>query len=154
MKIRETIKSLLKKKALTVILIFSGLAIGMGIYTFVYARGYSYLSDSPGVCANCHIMNEQYDGWIKGSHHGVAVCNDCHTPEGFIGKYFTKALNGYNHSYAFTTGDFHEPVRINDRNREITENACRKCHGEFVEMAEHASSEKISCLRCHSSAGH
>jgi hypothetical protein len=25
-------------------------------YTFVYAKGYSYLTNDPGACANCHIM--------------------------------------------------------------------------------------------------
>jgi cytochrome c nitrite reductase small subunit len=33
-----------------------GLAAGLGAFTFVYARGYSYLSNDPSACANCHIM--------------------------------------------------------------------------------------------------
>ena len=33
-----------------------GIAIGLGSYTFVYARGYSYLTNDPAACANCHIM--------------------------------------------------------------------------------------------------
>ena len=37
-----------------------GLAIGVGAYTFVYARGYSYLSDNAEGCANCHVMQQQY----------------------------------------------------------------------------------------------
>jgi cytochrome c nitrite reductase small subunit len=44
-----------------------GLAVGVGGYTFVYARGGSYLTDDPAACANCHVMREQYDGWIKSS---------------------------------------------------------------------------------------
>jgi cytochrome c nitrite reductase small subunit len=31
-----------------------GLAVGLGAYTFVYARGYAYLSNDPAACANCH----------------------------------------------------------------------------------------------------
>ena len=38
-----------------------GLAIGVGAYTFVYAQGYSYLTDNPAACANCHVMNDQYN---------------------------------------------------------------------------------------------
>ena len=53
-----------------------GAAIGIGGYTFIYAKGYSYLTNDPGACANCHIMREQYDGWVKSSHRAVAVCND------------------------------------------------------------------------------
>ena len=49
-------------------------------YTFAYARGWAYMTDDPRACANCHVMNEQYDGWIKSSHRSVAVCNDCHVP--------------------------------------------------------------------------
>ncbi len=30
-----------------------GLAVGIGSYTFVYARGASYLTNDPGACANC-----------------------------------------------------------------------------------------------------
>ena len=56
-----------------------GLAIGIGAYTFVYAKGGSYLTNDPAACANCHIMDEHYAAWQKSSHHAVAGCNDCHT---------------------------------------------------------------------------
>jgi cytochrome c nitrite reductase small subunit len=63
-----------------------GLAIGISGFTFVYAKGASYLTDDPRACANCHVMSEQYTGWLGSSHRAVAVCNDCHTPKGFIAK--------------------------------------------------------------------
>ncbi|MGH7473570.1 MAG: NapC/NirT family cytochrome c, partial [Candidatus Methylomirabilales bacterium] len=50
-----------------------GLAVGIGAYTFVYAKGASYLTNDPAACANCHIMREHYDGWSKSSHRAVAV---------------------------------------------------------------------------------
>jgi len=136
-----------------------GLTIGVGIYTFVYARGASYLTNDPAACANCHIMQDQYDGWLTGPHRSVAVCNDCHTPPGLIPKYATKALNGFWHSYAFTTGDFHEPIRIKGRNQRVTEKACRKCHAPLVLAIEgpegaHQDGQELSCLRCHSDVGH
>jgi cytochrome c nitrite reductase small subunit len=80
-----------------------GLAVGVGTYTFVYARGYSYMTDNAEACVNCHIMQDQFSGWVKSSHRAVAVCNDCHTPPGFVAKYATKARNGFWHSYYFTT---------------------------------------------------
>lgn len=140
-----------------------GVLVGLGGYTFIYARGYSYLLDDPAACANCHIMREQFDGWIKSSHRSVAACNDCHAPHDVIGKYLTKARNGFWHSFYFTTNTFHEPIRIVPRDREITENACRACHGDIIEsmgvargtgagMA--AARDDISCIRCHSSVGH
>jgi cytochrome c nitrite reductase small subunit len=39
-----------------------GLLVGLGLYTFVYAKGASYLTNDPAACVNCHVMNEQYDG--------------------------------------------------------------------------------------------
>src|SRR5262245_16708261 len=54
-----------------------GAAAGVGVYTFVYAKDASYLTNNPASCANCHVMNEQYDGWLKSSHRGIATCNDC-----------------------------------------------------------------------------
>jgi cytochrome c nitrite reductase small subunit len=132
-----------------------GLAAGVGSYTFVYARGASYLTDNPAACANCHIMREQYDGWMKSSHRAAAVCNDCHTPAGFFAKYATKANNGFWHSFGFTSGRFHEPIRIKPHNREIAEQACRKCHQDIVEAIEgmHADAS-VGCIRCHHSVGH
>ena len=52
-----------------------GVAVGIGVYTFAYAKGWSYLTDDPAACANCHVMREQYDGWLKSSHRAVATCN-------------------------------------------------------------------------------
>src|SRR3954465_15634452 len=89
-----------------------GLAAGICGYTFVYAKGGSYLTNDPAACANCHVMQEQYDGWLKSSHRAVAVCNDCHTPHDVVGKYGTKFTNGVHHSYAFTTGRFPDVIRI------------------------------------------
>lgn len=133
-----------------------GLAIGVGAYTFVYAKGYSYLTNDPAACANCHIMQEHFDGWIKSSHRNVAVCNDCHTPEGLIPKYTTKASNGFWHSFAFTTGRFPDPLRIKPHNHAIAEAACQKCHSDIVQAIEgpHRADSDISCVKCHSSVGH
>ncbi len=134
----------------------AGLAAGLGAYTFLYAKGASYLTNDPRACANCHIMQEHYDGWIKSSHRAVATCNDCHTPPGLIPKYLTKADNGFWHSFAFTSGRFPDPLRIKPRNQRVTENACRKCHADIVEMIEgpHKAGFETSCVRCHSSVGH
>src|SRR5687768_9185592 len=105
-----------------------GMLMAVAGYTFIYARGYSYVTNDPAACANCHVMQDHYRAWMKSSHRAVAVCNDCHTPPGLVPKYLTKAENGFNHSLAFTTGRFPEPLRITARNRDVTERACRKCH--------------------------
>lgn len=133
-----------------------GLAIGIGGYTFVYAEGASYLTNDPTACANCHVMQGQYDAWVKSSHRHVATCNDCHAPHDFLGKYTTKAINGFNHSLAFTTGRFHEPMQITSRNRRVTEGACRYCHADMVQAIDvgGVNSEITECIRCHRDVGH
>lgn len=149
---------------LTAVLI--GVAIGIGSFTFVYAEGHSYLTDDPAACANCHVMQPQYSGWVKSSHRSVAGCNDCHTPHDPIGKYVTKARNGFWHSFYFTTGTFPEPIRIRPHNREVTESACRDCHqaitasihAEEVPAFDRADAlrggESLACTRCHADVGH
>ena len=133
-----------------------GTAIGLGAFTFGYAKGSSYLTNDPAACANCHVMENHYLAWVKSSHRAVAVCNDCHTPPGLVPKYTTKAINGFNHSLAFTTGRFPEPLRITPRNNAVTEKACRKCHQEIVSAIEgpEPGTNHLSCIRGHSTVGH
>lgn len=139
--------------------VIGGLAIGLGSYTFVYAKGYSYLTDSPAACANCHVMRDHFSAWTNGSHHSVATCNDCHTPPGLIPKYVTKARNGFWHSFYFTVGGYPDPLRITPRNRDVTEQACRNCHGELTAAIEPVRSsshpaDPLSCTTCHRTVGH
>jgi cytochrome c nitrite reductase small subunit len=151
-----------------------GAALGVGGYTFVYARGASYLTNDPAACANCHVMSEHYAAWIKGSHRSVAVCNDCHTPKNIVLKYLTKGQNGFRHSLGFTTGRFPDPLQITRRNYEITEHACRKCHTEITQAIDLSTqggepvpvmnvagahqqpraNEALTCVRCHRDVGH
>ena len=136
----------------------AGILIGLGGYTFVYAKGYSYLTNDPAACANCHVMRDHFNAWTRASHRAVAVCNDCHTPPGLVPKYVTKARNGFWHSFYFTTGGYPDPLRITPRNHDVTELTCRKCHEEMTASIdpEHSASEGrgVSCIRCHSTVGH
>jgi cytochrome c nitrite reductase small subunit len=143
-----------------------GVFMGTGIFTFVSAKGTSYMSNDPDVCVNCHVMREQYDGWRHGSHHTAATCNDCHMPhDNVVSKFFVKASNGYHHSKAFTTMDFKEPIRIKPANAEVLEANCRRCHDEVTgEITAHGTlgvstdpslkADLYGCVRCHGDVGH
>ena len=147
----------MRRWLLPITVMLLGMAIGIGAFTFVYARGSSYMTNDPTACANCHIMSEHYSAWTKSSHRAVAVCNDCHAPHDLIGKYMTKARNGFWHSFYFTTGTFHEPIRATPKSRAIAESACRHCHAPIVQAMgapSHAGSSEISCIHCHGSVGH
>ncbi len=134
-----------------------GIPLGIGIFSFHYAGGTSYLSSNPTACANCHIMDHHYDSWQKGSHHGVATCVDCHLPASGIEKYVAKAINGYNHSKAFTLQNFHEPIMIGEANSKILQENCVRCHGDLLHETMTGSSTRYEpgrCVHCHRSVGH
>ena len=134
-----------------------GAILGLGLFTFVYAEGFSYFTTDPKACANCHIMNDKYDSWVKSSHHIVATCADCHLPHTLIQKLIAKAVNGYHHSKGFTFQDFHEPIMIKAHNSHILQEACLGCHGEFVHtivVGSTTAKNAVRCVHCHASVGH
>lgn len=140
-----------------ILAILVGGLIGLGASTFLYGKGFSYLSNDPRACVNCHIMNDQYDGWLKSSHHSVAACNDCHLPHRLIPKLAIKAENGFWHSKGFTLQDFAEPIRIRRHNRQLLNRNCQECHHELVGdvvAAQGHDDTRFDCIRCHIASGH
>lgn len=134
-----------------------GILLGAGSFTFSEAEGLSYLGNASETCVNCHIMREQFDGWLKSSHHAVATCNDCHVPHAVIPKYLVKGENGFSHSKAFTLQNFHEPIQIQAKSRRIVLRNCLRCHGAVVdEMLERSRqvTDGDACIRCHGQVGH
>lgn len=146
----------MSKRRLT-LAIMLGVLFGVGGYTLRYAEGLSYLSNDPRVCVNCHIMRDEYDAWRKGPHHAFATCNDCHVPHDLLGKYLTKASNGYHHSKGFTFQDFHEPIQIKPGNSQVLQDQCLHCHGDFVHEIVRGSTsarDAVRCVHCHRGVGH
>jgi cytochrome c nitrite reductase small subunit len=132
-----------------------GILLGLGIFTFNYAEGTSYFSDNPKSCMNCHIMREPFEGWRHSSHKTVATCNSCHTPHRFPDKWLVKGLNGWNHSWAFTTGKFPEPIRIRAFNARIVQQNCVECHQMLTSQIHPIDSDLgVSCVFCHGNVGH
>jgi len=134
-----------------------GVALGIGSYTFRYAHGLSYLSTDPAACANCHIMQRQYDGWQKSSHHIAAKCVDCHLPHAIVPKYLTKIENGWRHSKEFTLQTFREPIELKPRSAAVLQENCLRCHHDLVhDVAAGFAAEpkELRCVHCHDSVGH
>lgn len=133
--------------------------LGLGMFTFVSARGDSYLSDSPDTCINCHVMRPQFEAWGHSSHARVATCNDCHTPhDNIVSKWFVKGLNGFNHSFAFTFNTYDEVITIHDFNAQVVQQNCVSCHTDTVtHMVNQAAAQgdaPPNCLTCHAGIGH
>lgn len=136
-----------------------GATAGVGTFTFGYADGAAYLSNRPEACANCHVMREHLDAWVKSSHGKFATCNDCHAPHDFLGKYYCKARNGFFHSLAFTTGRFPDQIQMHGYNRNVVEQNCRHCHAQLTHQIDPLPTsggevQTTSCLHCHSTVGH
>lgn len=135
-----------------------GVMLGIGFFTFHFAEGLSYFSNDPNACANCHIMQDYIDSWLKSTHHTRAVCNDCHMPSNPVSKLVTKAENGWNHSVKFTLQTFREPIRIRTANATRVQENCVKCHEGLVHdvrlVTARADAAELTCVRCHAGVGH
>ena len=85
----------------------------------------------------------------------MATCNGCHTPHSFPQKYIIKGINGWNHSLAFTTGNYPDPIRIRGFNADVVQANCVDCHQSLVSQI-HSSKpdEERSCIACHGNVGH
>ncbi|MEO8178899.1 MAG: cytochrome c nitrite reductase small subunit [Deltaproteobacteria bacterium] len=143
-----------------ILAVLLGVAAGVGAYTFSYAKGLSYFGTDPKACTNCHIMEPEYAGWQKGSHHDVAVCIDCHLPHAFVSKYLTKAENGYRHGKLFTTQTFEEPITIKPAGLAVLQSNCERCHADLVQdivgsaSGPSAETDRPACIHCHWTVGH
>ena len=81
MKIREIIQTLFPTRTWKLAAIIAGgVLCGLGSYTLYASRAWTYLSDDPATCVNCHIMGPYYATWNHSSHSRNATCNDCHVP--------------------------------------------------------------------------
>jgi cytochrome c nitrite reductase small subunit len=130
-----------------------GLVVGLGVFTIVYAKGYSYLSDDPRACVNCHIMRDNFDTWTVATHRNV-TCNQCHVPGSFPSKYISKARNGWYHSYAFTFEDV-QSIRIRTVNQVVLQGNCESCHQRLLIHMQPPGAERVKfCFDCHKGVGH
>ena len=69
MKIREIIQTLFPTRTWKLAAIIAGgVLCGLGSYTLYASRAWTYLSDDPATCVNCHIMGPYYATWNHSSH--------------------------------------------------------------------------------------
>jgi cytochrome c nitrite reductase small subunit len=64
--------------------------IALGFFIFV-TDAPAYGGSAPETCANCHVMDSQYENWYHAPHENFTECVDCHLPhENFIAYYLEK----------------------------------------------------------------
>lgn len=140
-----------------------GIASGLAVYGFFASRAYSYLSDDPRTCVNCHIMAPQYATWQHSSHREVASCNDCHVPhDNVLNTYYFKAMDGLRHATIFTLRAEPQNIFIKEAGINVVHNNCKRCHSSLItdsKLLEFTSSfhDKYSdrlCWDCHREVPH
>ncbi len=142
----------------------AGAFVGLSAYLVYISKAYSYLSDDPEVCINCHVMGPYYATWQHSSHAGNATCTDCHVPHTSLwAKYLFKAQDGLRHSTVFTLRT--EPQRmqaIPEAQAVIYEN-CVRCHSQLNQEFVHAGhltaqdikqGDERACWDCHRDVPH
>lgn len=132
-----------------------GVAVGLGLLTVRASELPSYLSDDPRTCINCHIMSPQYITWQRGSHHAVAVCNDCHVPhDALVKKYAFKAKDGMRHAAIFTLRAEPQVIRAHAASQRVIDENCQRCHGSFVSNVPSLHAKGRRCIDCHRATPH
>jgi cytochrome c nitrite reductase small subunit len=116
----------------------------------------AYGGSAPETCANCHVMDSQYENWYHGAHQDWAKCTDCHLPhENPVAYYAEKGRQGMKDTYAFVTGNIPAAIRANDQTKEIVQANCIHCHEESVETIVMGPQPfDRYCWECHRDTAH
>ena len=146
------------------IFVVGGVIVGLGGYTFYMSRAYSYLSDDPSACINCHIMTPYYQSWNHSSHMQWATCNDCHVPhDNIVSQYGFKAMDGLYHAAVFTVKAEPQVIRPRDASYKVIMQNCIRCHTELntefvktgmISYTEVKEGQGKACWDCHSEVPH
>ncbi len=131
-------------------------AVGaLGFFAYV-TDAPAYGGSRPETCANCHVMDSQYENWYHAPHEKVTECVDCHLPhENAVAYYLEKGRQGAKDVYAFTTGNIPVAIRASERTKSIIQSNCLRCHGEKVEaIVMGAQPFDRYCWDCHRNVSH
>ena len=145
------------------VLLITGIFIGLFFFLFYISKAYSYLSDSPETCANCHIMAPQYATWNHSSHRRYPSCNDCHVPHNNVfNKYFFKAKDGMRHAFMFALRMEPQVIFIHEAGKEVVHQNCIRCHSNLLldpKLMSSVENQKVHttdriCWECHREVPH
>jgi cytochrome c nitrite reductase small subunit len=129
--------------------------IALGTFVFV-TDAPAYGGSASETCANCHVMDSQYENWYHAPHQNWTKCVDCHLPhENFAVYYLEKGRQGAKDVYAFTTGHIPVPIRASEQSKEIIQHNCIRCHEGTVDtVVMGAQPFDRYCWECHRNVAH
>jgi cytochrome c nitrite reductase small subunit len=145
-------------------LIAGGIISGLALYITYTSKAWSYLSDEPSACVNCHIMAPYYATWSHSSHGRDATCNDCHVPhDNPVRKWLFKGTDGLRHAAAFTLKNEPQVIQALDESAQVIMDNCIRCHtqlnAEFVKTGRidyhlARAGQGKACWDCHRDVPH
>lgn len=128
------------------------LALGaVGVYVNFGPPGLYAKSGTPEFCAQCHVMEAQYESWFHNGGHRRLKCIDCHLPNDNVARHITwKGYEGMWDAFVFYSGRVPETIRISAAGVAILQDNCRRCHEETVARIN----EDRNCWQCHRRLSH
>lgn len=165
MKLKRLINTILPSRAWKIFAVIAlGAFFGLGIFTIYASRMWSYMSDKPETCVNCHVMGPYYATWQHSSHSNHAVCNDCHVPhDNIFREYYFHAKDGLRHATIFTLGLEPQVMQAIPASSKVIMENCIRCHTqlntEFVKTGTQTykmimESNGKACWDCHREVPH
>jgi cytochrome c nitrite reductase small subunit len=145
------------------VILISGILVGLFIHIFYSSKAYSYLSDDPKTCVNCHIMAPQYATWNHSAHREVTNCNDCHVPHNNVfNKYYFKTKDGLRHATMFTLRKEPQVIYIHEAGQQVVQSNCIRCHTDKITDSKvlnltneyHQYRTDRKCWECHRETPH
>ena len=108
-------------------------------------------SESPDFCAQCHVMESEYEAWIHSGAHRRKKCVDCHLPnENMAIHYVWKSIDGLKDVAFFYSGRVPERIKLTSHGAEVLQANCIRCHQVTVEFINHDR----KCWECHRTIAH
>jgi len=136
----------------------------IAIATAIFALGFfvfvtdapAYGGSAPETCANCHVMDSQYENWYHAPHENFTECVDCHLPhDNVVVYYLEKGRQGAKDVYAFSTGNIPVQIRASEKTKGIIQSNCLRCHAQTVEsIVMGVQPFDRYCWECHRTVSH
>jgi cytochrome c nitrite reductase small subunit len=123
----------------------------VGAYVNFGPPGLYAKSGTPEFCAQCHVMEAEYENWFHSGGHRRLKCIDCHLPNDNAARHITwKGYEGMWDVFAFYSGRVPETIKLSESGAVILQENCRRCHEETVAKIN----EDRNCWQCHRRLSH
>ena len=144
--------------------LLGGILGGMIFFLVYISNFFSYLSDNPQTCMNCHIMGPEYASWSRSAHRQVTTCVDCHVPHNNVfAQYGFKAMDGLRHATIFTLRREPQAIIMREAGVHAVRQNCVRCHHDLFihanvqrsgDLLYHRDTDERLCWECHRTTPH